>query len=95
MKKIGTFVAAVALLMGTTQAFAQAAIGSPGTYSFYYPNRDVLNGGALTPSERLESNTFTSAMNRRSDAFCTQHHRSYGPTAGTYLGQDGQRHSCQ
>ena len=95
MKKIGTFVAALTLLMGTTQAFAQAAIGSPGTYSFYYPNRDVLNGGALTPSERLESNTFTSAMNRRSDAFCTQHHRSYDPTAGTYLGHDGHRHPCQ
>jgi hypothetical protein len=85
MKKTGTFVAAVALLMGTTQAFAQAAIGSPGMYSFYYPNRDVLNGGALTPSEKLETNTFTSAMNRRSDAFCTQHHH----------GHDGHRHPCQ
>ena len=35
--------------------FAQAAIQEPGEFSFYYPNRDVLNGGAPTPAARLES----------------------------------------
>ena len=50
--------AAVALLstMTATQVFAQAAIQEPGAFSFYYPNLDVLNGGAPTPAARLASN---------------------------------------
>jgi len=33
-------------MMIATPAFAQAAIQEPGAFAFYYPNRDVLNGGA-------------------------------------------------
>ena len=31
----------------------RAAIQEPGLFSFYYPNLDVLNGGAPTPAARL------------------------------------------
>jgi hypothetical protein len=36
-----------------TPVFAQAAIGEPGAYAFYHPDRDVLNGGAPTSPGRL------------------------------------------
>ena len=41
-------IAAAALLSALTVApvFAQAAISEPGEFSFYHPDRDVLNGGA-------------------------------------------------
>jgi hypothetical protein len=41
-------VAAVTLLSTLTLSpvFAQAAISEPGAFSFYHPDRDVLNGGA-------------------------------------------------
>jgi hypothetical protein len=31
----------------------RAAIQEPGLFSFYYPNLDVLNGGAPTPAAKL------------------------------------------
>ena len=34
----------------------RAAIQEPGLFAFYYPNLDVLNGGAPTPAARLSSN---------------------------------------
>lgn len=48
-------IAAAALLSAftVTPVFAQAAIGEPGAYAFYHPDRDVLNGGALAPAGRL------------------------------------------
>ena len=41
-------IAAAALLsaLAATPVFAQAAIGEPGAFAFYHPDRDVLNGGA-------------------------------------------------
>lgn len=41
-------IAAAALLstLAATPVFAQAAIQEPGEFSFYHPDRDVLNGGA-------------------------------------------------
>jgi hypothetical protein len=47
--------AAAVLLSATvaTPVFAQAAIQEPGLFAFYYPNLDVLNGGAPTPAARL------------------------------------------
>ncbi len=48
----------IAALLSAVSAgplFAQAAIQEPGEFSFYYPNRDVLNGGAPTPAARLAS----------------------------------------
>ena len=33
----------------------RAAIQEPGLFAFYYPNLDVLNGGAPTPAARVSS----------------------------------------
>jgi hypothetical protein len=56
MTSIRTITAAVLLsMMMATPMFAQAAIQEPGLFSFYYPNLDVLNGGAPTPAARLAS----------------------------------------
>jgi hypothetical protein len=50
-----TALVAVALLsiVSITPALAQAAISEPGVFQAMFPNRDVLNGGALTPAGRI------------------------------------------
>ena len=45
--------AALISTISATSALAQAAIGEPGAFQARYPDRDVLNGGALTPAGRL------------------------------------------
>jgi hypothetical protein len=44
--RITVIAAALLSAMTFTPVFAQAAIQEPGAFSFYYPNLDVLNGGA-------------------------------------------------
>jgi hypothetical protein len=39
--------------LAANPAFSQAAISEPGAFEFYYPNDDVLNGGAPTPAAAL------------------------------------------
>ena len=47
-------VAALLSMMAAAPALAQEAIQEPGSFAFFYPNLDVLNGGAPTPAYRLE-----------------------------------------
>jgi hypothetical protein len=47
-------VAGLLSVMAAAPAFAQEAIQEPGAFAFYYPNLDVLNGGAPTPAYRME-----------------------------------------
>jgi len=47
-------VAGLLSLMAAAPAFAQEAIQEPGSFAFFYPNLDVLNGGAPTPAYRME-----------------------------------------
>ena len=47
-------VAALLPMMAAAPALAQEAIQEPGAFAFYYPNLDVLNGGAPTPAYRME-----------------------------------------
>jgi hypothetical protein len=47
-------VAGLLSVMAALPAFAQEAIQEPGAFAFYYPNLDVLNGGAPTPAYRME-----------------------------------------
>jgi len=47
-------VAGLLSMMAAAPAFAQEAIQEPGAFSFFYPNLDVLNGGAPTPAYELE-----------------------------------------
>lgn len=51
--------AAVLAALTATPVFAQAAISEPAAFASMYPNRDVLNGGALTPAGRLEAQGYT------------------------------------
>jgi hypothetical protein len=51
-----TVAAAVVLsALAATAVLAQAAIQDPGAFAFYYPYRDLLNGGAPTPAAKLAS----------------------------------------
>jgi hypothetical protein len=55
MNSIKTIVVAGLLAMtAAAPTFAQEAIQEPGAFAFYYPNLDVLNGGAPTPAYRME-----------------------------------------
>jgi hypothetical protein len=95
--------AAVLSMMMATPLFAQAAIQEPGTFAFYHPNADVLNGGRPAPAA---SGTQASVPLGASDSYaaiggnangssCAQRHRSYAPALGTFLGHDGHRHPCE
>ena len=82
--------AAVLLTLATTPAFSQAAIQEPGMFAFYYPNLDVLNGGAPTPAARLSGRpaamqaytAWESGIGRTS-----ARPRSHRPASGTFLGR--------
>jgi hypothetical protein len=43
-------VAGLLSMIAAAPAFAQEAIQEPGSFAFFYPNLDVLNGGAPTPA---------------------------------------------
>jgi len=46
-------VAAVLSAAIATPVFAQAAFSEPAAFEAMHPDRDVLNGGALTPAARM------------------------------------------
>jgi hypothetical protein len=78
MISMKTTVIAAALLsaMMATPVFAQAAMQEPGAFAFYYPNLDVLNGGAPTPAARL-SPAEMQAYAARESGGSVRHHRIY------------------
>ena len=54
MTRLTALVAAALLsTVSITPVLAQAAISEPGAFQAMYPNRDVLNGGGLTPAGRM------------------------------------------
>jgi hypothetical protein len=105
MTRLKTFgAAAILAMMMATPVFAQAAIQEPGAFAFAYPNADVLNGGRPTPA--AAAGAMTALPYGSSDAYasmegtadswsCARRYRSYDPGSGTFLGYDGQRHSCR
>ena len=104
---------AAALVSMTTVASASAQSPNwvpayPGSFQAQYPDRDVLNGGALTPAGRMGlelpggasppvvgTNNAYAATGRATASSCTQLHHSYDPATGTFLGYDGRRHACK
>lgn len=57
MRKLKTATAAVLLsTIASTQAFAQW-FSEPAAFQAQHPDRDVLNGGALTPAARMSAAT--------------------------------------
>jgi hypothetical protein len=105
MARLKTFGAAAILsMMMATPVFAQAAIQEPGAFAFAYPNADVLNGGRPTPAAAAGAmaavphgsrEAYASVDGSANGTTCAQRYRSYDPGSGTYLGYDGQRHSCR
>ena len=99
--------AALISTISATSAFAQAAISEPAAFQAMYPNRDVLNGGALTPAGRMgvellggaasvrAANNAYAGMASASPSSCAQRHHSYDPATATFLGHDGRRHACR
>ena|SRR5437588_12567531 len=97
---------AVLSVLFTTPVFAQAAISEPGAFEAMFPNRDVLNGGSLTPAGRMglelaygaagvsTGNNAHARLESANPTFCAQRYRSYDPASGTFLGYDGHRHLC-
>ena len=70
--------AALLSAMTATPAFAQAAIQEPGEFSFYYPNRDVLNGGAPLWSDTATARAHQERQSGIAHAFASvPRHRIY------------------
>jgi hypothetical protein len=84
MTRIKTLVAAGLIsTISATSALAQAAIAEPGAFQAQFPNRDVLNGGVLTPAGRMglelpggasTANNAFAAMDSASPSFRAQRH---------------------
>ena len=108
MTQLISLVAIALLLMASaTSANAQPAFSQPDAFQAEYPNRDVLNGGALTPAGRMGleqpygaagsygTQDAHAQMDRAENTSCVQRHRSYESATGTFLGRDGRRHACR
>ena len=79
----------------------------PDVFDAQYPDRDLLNGGALTPAGRMGlelpggaapvfgANNAYAATRRATASSCAQLYHSYDPASGTFLGYDGRRHACE
>ena len=106
-----TLIAAALVSMTTvTAASAQLptwAASNPDAFQAQYPDRDVLNGGALTPAGRMGlelpggaapvfgANRAYAAVGGATASSCAQLHHSYDPASGTFLGHDSRRHACE
>jgi hypothetical protein len=102
-----TLIAAALMSMAAvTSASAQLpdwAVSNPDAFQAQYPDRDVLNGGALTPAGRMglerpggaapvfrPSNVYM-ATGSATASSCAQRHHSYDPSRG----HDGRRDFCE
>jgi BA14K-like protein len=109
MTTFKTMIAAALVSMATiTSASAQLpdwAVTNPDSYQAQYPDRDILNGGAQTPTGRMglerpggaapvfQAGSAYAAADRATASACARYH-SYDPASGTFLGHDGRRHAC-
>src|SRR3981081_2183471 len=102
--KILAAAAAPVLMMIAPQVFAQAAIQEPGAFAFYHPDADVLNSGRPTPAQSsgtmasVPFDTGSASAPRSGNATgpaCARPSHSYTSRSGTFVGYDGQRHSCR
>jgi hypothetical protein len=74
----------------------RAAIQEPGLFAFYYPNLDVLNGGAPTPAARLSPDwpAFKGACAAISGGvtYCGDHSGSHDFAPGAFTANHGHHH---
>jgi|SRR5215472_5327423 len=93
-------VAAAAVLSAIALTPIVARSNEPAAFQAQYPDRDVLNGGALTPSGAARAGRSSAqrnpygALDSTISSDCLRY-RSYDPTSGTFFGRDGRRHSCR
>jgi hypothetical protein len=98
--------AALVSMTAVPSANAQLPIWAdshPDTFQAEYPNRDVLNGGELTPAGKMGLELpggaapvyGTSNAHAATGSSCAQRYHSYDPASGTFLGYDGHRHTCE
>ena len=102
--------AALVSMAAVTSASAQLppwAETNPDAFQAQYPDRDVLNGGALTPAGRMGlelpggaapvfgANHAYAATGCATASSCAQLYHSYDPASGTFLSHDGRRHVCE
>jgi hypothetical protein len=88
-------VAGLLSVMAAAPAFAQEAIQEPGAFAFFYPNLDVLNGGAPTPAYWMEGlpPSVMQSYNERASGIAGPNvwqHRRVRHASGTM--HDGRRH---
>jgi hypothetical protein len=92
MKNLKVLAAATLLSVVSSPVWSQAALQEPGTFAFYYPNRDVLNGGV--PQSAYRSPAFGGAFAAASGtavSSCERNRKAHDPASGNV---HGQRHSC-
>jgi BA14K-like protein len=97
-------------MTAVTSASAQLpawANSNPDDFQAQYPDRDVLNGGALTPAGKMGlelpggaapvfgANNAYAATGGATASPCDRLYHSYDPASGTFLGYDGRRHACE
>jgi BA14K-like protein len=74
----------------------RAAIQEPGLFAFYYPNLDVLNGGAPTPAARMSPDwpalKGACASAGGGISYCGDRYRSYDFAANAFPRHHGRRH---
>ena len=86
-------VAGLLSMMAAAPAFAQEAIQEPGAFAFFYPNLDVLNGGAPTPAYWMQNlpPSVMQAYNERASGIAGPDvpHRAHHASSTMH---DGRRH---
>ena len=74
----------------------RAAIQEPGAFAFYYPNLDVLNGGAPTPAARLSPDwpalKGACAAIGGGVTYCGDHSGSHDFAPGAFTANHGHHH---
>jgi BA14K-like protein len=81
--------------LALTPVIAQS-FSEPAAFAAAHPDRDVLNGGALTPAGAAALGGTRSpyeAMGRANLSAC-QRYRSYDPASGTFVARNGRRQPC-
>ncbi len=74
----------------------RAAIQEPGAFAFYYPNLDVLNGGAPTPAARMSPDwpalKGACASAGGGVSYCGERYGSYDFASDAFPRHHGRRH---
>jgi hypothetical protein len=91
LKAVAVLLSGLTLTPVLAQSFSE-----PAAFAAAHPDRDVLNGGALTPAAAAAQGGMRSpygAMGRANPSAC-QTYRSYDPASRTFVGRNGRQQHC-